>query len=109
MLICTPPDGTLSLKLVIFDFYTFLLWGKMVDKVDLEASRCDLKPHIRQFGYLEPFVSTCIFFYFSTGGRMVEQVFLKASRCDLKPKIGHFRHLELFFLGFHFSTQGRWV
>ena len=39
----------------------------MVDKVDLEASRCDLKSHNRQFGYLEPFVSTYIFSTFLQG------------------------------------------
>ena len=71
-----------------------------VEKVDLEAFRCDFFLQNSQFGHLEPF---CILFYCSSflpGGKMVEKVDLEASGCDLKPQIGQFGHLELFFSTF---------
>ena len=77
----------------------------MVEKVDLEITRFDLKPQIGQFRYLKPFFHPLIF-YFSTGGKMVEKGDLGGDpRCDLKPQIfGQFEHLHSFFSTFSFST-----
>ena len=50
----------------------------MVEKVDLKASACDLKPQTGQFGHLESFF---LLFYFSTflpESKMVEKVDLES-------------------------------
>ena len=60
----------------------------MVEKVDLEAYRCD--------------------FYFSTfiRGENGRKVDLEAPIYEFKPQFAHFAHLAHFFLLFYFSTGG---
>ena len=72
----------------------------MVEKVDLEITRFDLKPQIRQFRYLNPFFHPLIF-YFYTGGKMVEKWIWKLPDMSLSLKLPT---LHIWLIFFYFST-----
>ena len=57
----SPKLLTLHIWLIFFYISTFQPGVKLVDKMDLEASRCDLKPEIGQIWHLDS-----LFFKFST-------------------------------------------
>ena len=58
--------------------------------MDLETSRCDIKPQIGQFGHLGPlFFLNFNFSTFPTGGKIVDKSLLMASRCELKAAKPH--------------------